>query len=174
MGVDMCKCNLCEEVVHHDHTFYFEENIEIMHELLQKEEVKKYLFEDMKLNKNKTDRRVEEAQSCRHCFCDYCIKKSEIRIFYKIENHFETDKVKIEGDVFTDCYNYIIALMKIECKECNKEVKEKEAIENSKNLLQRLKAINKSKTKKEILDEIIDIIRAWTPLIIKDYKPIIN
>jgi hypothetical protein len=54
--------------------------------------------------------------------------------------------------------------MKIECKECNKEVKEKEAIENSKNLLQRLKAINKSKTKKEILDEIIDIIGAWTPL----------
>jgi hypothetical protein len=176
MGVDMGKCNKCGEVVHSDHIFAFDGCMEVIAEMINSEKIKNFLYEKnvVKFNKEIVEDKVKKMIKCTHLVCDYCINEKDLDIFRSVDVDFssEEDFEKIENEeVLKKSYVFIEALLRYECKECNKEVKEKEAIENSKNLLQRLKAINKSKTKKEILDEIVDIIRAWIPLI---EKPIIN
>ena len=164
----MCKCDKCGEVVHSDYVLSFDGCMEIIAEMIKSKKIKDFLYEKnaVKLNKEIVEDKINKMIKCRHLVCDYCISEKDWDIFRSVDVDFssEDDFDKIADDeVFKKCYAYVEALLRYECKECNKEAKEKEVIENSKNLLQRLKAINKSKTKKEILDEIIDIIRAWTP-----------
>lgn len=130
MGVYFKSCGSCKEFIQSNYTFYFDETIQIMNELLQKEEIQKFLFETNELNKKDTFIRVEKFMNCSHCFCDFCIKPTEVFILNEIEEHFDVDEVNFEEDtVFNNAYNYILALMTVECKECNKK-QETKPIEN--------------------------------------------
>jgi hypothetical protein len=161
MGVDFYKCSICGDIRISGNIFCLAEKLHELEEAIENPKVIQYLFnqDEKNLNKNEVIALIKKFDNCDHLFCDDCVDNDG---FYKIECFEEKTKYD-DNDYLLCCYNFILALQKLVCEECDKVTKEDKFLIELKVIKRKLICLSKSTSlkKKEIFESIARIIKQF-------------
>ena len=158
MGVDMYKCDHCEDVVHSDYMFHFgDELICNMFEGFNKRKLRDYLTKEMNIESQEIKNKLEAMDNCSHSFCDHCFKID--KAWLEIEGYKDSDE-------YFNFYKLTLkSLMEFSCKRCEEKQNMEKTFNDfnhfkreTKNLLELLKS---KTTKSIIINKINDFMEYY-------------
>lgn len=121
MGVDFEKCSICESIRITNKIFCLDGMLYELQEAIKHPKVIKYLFsqEGKNLNKKEAKELIKNFKGCCHLFCIDCVDNTS---FFKIDC-FEEKTQYDNSEYLLCCYNFILALQKLKCYECQEKQK---------------------------------------------------
>lgn len=152
MGVDYYSCINCDECVHSDYIFHFEDN-EFIHNMIEilenneNEHLRTYLVDELKIEIDDIKYILNKWKLCDHEFCDNCFD-------------FDFDFDFLENDIDEDfCENFKGAIQYLNedffCYECDTSEQKENSINFKKETCILLKWLKMTNDKK-ILDLVDD------------------